>query len=1355
MRIQLFLIITITFFSSIFANAQNTPQQFWTESNASSSARLIPIEKQKFFKLDITQLKTVLNQNPELSFSIPYPDGTFQDFKLQESPIMAPALAKKYPNIKTYSGRNPKTGETVRLDISKKGFHAMVYSNKGVFFIDPIQDQSNEYQIYYKKDLKRDPKKVGFEELDPIIVDEAQFQRMQSMVEAGSVQKPSGTQLRTYRIAVAATGEYTQFHGGTVEDGLSAIVTTVNRVNSIYEKEIAVRMVLVENNDEIIFTDSSTDPFTNDDITKFFNENQNVLDSIIGNSNYDIGHGFGTGPGGRAYRGSVCQSSVKGGGVTGLNQPIGDPFDVDYVSHEIGHQFGAPHTFNGTVGSCSGNNRNADSAYEPGSGSTIMAYAGICGSDNIQNSSDPYFHTASLDFMNAYIQDNVGNNCAAITETGNSLPIVEASQGGFTIPINTPFQLSGTASDPDGDQLTYAWEQFDLGPAGSPNLPEDNAPLFRSFSPTADSFRIFPQISDILNGTQTKGEILPDYARDLNFRLTVRDNQAIAAVDFDEVSFSVTDQAGPFTVDSISGDYSGFNIITVNWEVNNTNIDPVNAALVDIYLSTDGGQTFTEKLLENTANDGSEPIELPNINTNKAKIKVVASNNIFFNISPDIFTISETTEPTFTLEAEIDGNQYCPEDEITFTINTTSILEYDESINLSVSDLTDFEVSFDKNPLTPDESTTLRITNTNQNTGEFNFTLDANTVDKSKSENLSFSISAFPTAPNITFPVDGDNDINLSPNIVWEDSNLETSYIIEIASDNNFNSLVDSVEVVNAKEYKVQENLHRLTSYFVRVKAMNNCGESDFSNVISFSTADIICDIYEAGDLPLSISSENADTIESVINIPYSGKVESISVTNLVGTHSYINDLSFILESPSGTQITLISNICDDQDNFNVSFSDEAASSVLPCPPTDGGTYQPEEALGTLEGENSEGNWKLIIIDRFAADGGELQSWSLDLCLLDVVPPEILAPTNLIADENVTGTIELSWSDNSDNETSFMIERSTDNNTNYQELAEVDSNISTYTDTDIAGQTQYFYRVKAVLDIFSSEYSNETNITTQLQVPPAPSTISASNLESGNVLIQWTDDTDLEEGYILERSLGDNSNFSILAELEANSFDFVDESVEEETVYFYRVKGFNENGDGNYSSEVEIETLIGLPLAPTDLDFKLLNDSTIRLSWIDNAHNESSYRVQRSDNGNDFITVAELEADSESYEEILSSGNYNYRILARNSRGNSNFSNEITVEIDLENGVLGVGDEWKSKIIIFPNPAQQIVYLKNESQHTIEKIQIRNSLGQIIKNINFNDTKELEISVQDLNSGMYFIYLETIDNLLINQLIIK
>jgi len=1356
MKIHLLLLSFVLLLSSTYLTAQKFEDKFWTKNDANDSERTIAEDKQKVYSLALTTLKNQLKESHTSKLSIPYPNGTLQDFELEESPIMAPALAKRYPNIKTYSGKNSKTGETIRLDVTKKGFHAIVYSSEGVFFIDPIEGQKKDYQVYFKKDLKRNPKKADFIEGEPIIVDETQFQRVQAKVQSGNVQKPSGTQLRTYRIAVAATGEYTQFHGGTVEDGLSAIVTTMNRVNSIYEKEIAVRMVLVENNDEIIFTDAATDPFTNDDPGIFIDENQNALDSIIGNDNYDIGHGFSTGAGGLAGLGVVCRSTSKGKGVTGISQPIGDPFAVDYVSHEIGHQFGAPHTFNGTVGSCSGTNRNPDTAYEPGSGSTIMAYAGICGSDNIQNSSDPYFHSTSLNYMNAYSQDNAGNNCAVTTNTGNNLPVVEAGEGGFTIPINTPFQLNGSATDADGDALTYAWEQFDLGPAGAPNLPEDNAPLFRSFNPKADSFRIFPQISDIINNTQTLGEILPFYSRDLTFRLTVRDNQAVAGVNYDEISFSVSDQAGPFTVSSVTGDYNGLNFITVNWEVNNTNVAPINAEFVDIYVSTDGGLTFTEKVLENTPNDGSEPIQLPNVNTTEAKIKIAASNNIFFNMSPEVFTITETTEPDFALEASIDTTEYCPNDEVTFTIKTSSLLDYNESINLSVSGITDFEASFDSNTLLPGESTTLRLTNLNQNAGDYAFMLNANTVDKSKSQNLSFSISNFAAIPTISFPIDADNNLNLNPTIVWEDNNIEAGYLIEIASDAAFTQLVESSEVLNSKEYQVQQELERLSTYYVRVKAENYCGESSFSNTVSFSTADIFCEPYQSEDLPLAISSDKADTIHSSVTIPYSGKVESISISNLIGTHTYISDLTFILESPAGTQITLVSNICSSEDDFNLSLDDNASTAVLPCPPTDQGIYQPEAAFSAFKGEETGGDWILHIVDQYVQDGGELQSWTLDLCVQDVVEPTIIPPSNLTAQENLTGTVEINWVDNSDNETSYIIERSDINSTDFREIARVDADVTTYSDSNIEGETQYYYRVKAVLDIFSSDYSNISSITTQVQLPPAPLTLIASNLDNGNVFIQWTNDTDLENGFILERSKSNNLSFELIDSLAADTFSYVDESVEAESTYFYRVKGYNENGDGDYSEEVQIETLIGLPVAPSNLTFELINDSTVRLNWTDNAGNETLYRVERAQNTSAFITIADLEANSTSFEEVLnSSGTYTYRVLAKNSRGNSGYSNEISIELSLEDGVLSNERALKSKFTLFPNPAVQTVFLKNESKIKVEKIQIRNAVGQTIRDVEFTNSKEIEISVQNLSSGVYFVYVQIERDFIIKQIIIE
>ena len=648
MKKYLLLSLLVFFFTSILK-----PQSvIWNDIQESQvqqiGDRLIIPASYRVLEFEINNLKNLLesapeeftieaSQNPSI-VSLPMPDGRTEKFTFNFSPTMAPELQSQFPEIRTYTGQGiDDKAATLKMDLTPHGFHAMILSPNGRVYIDPYdKGNTRDYISYYTKDFIKENASPECE----LFIEDGKLEELNYLKE-NFVLTPTGPQLRTYRLCVAATGEYTSFHGGTVPLGLAAVVTSVNRVNGVYEKEVAVRMVLIANNNLVIYTNAATDPYSNTNGSTMLGQNISNLSTVIGNSNFDIGHVFSTGGGGVAYLGVVCTSN-KAGGVTGSGAPIGDPFDIDYVAHEMGHQFSGNHSFNGSTGSCSGGNRNASTAYEPGSGSTIMAYAGICSPQDLQSNSDAYFHSVNFDEIVLYTNSGSGNSCPVTTATGNNAPIVTVPTGGFAIPKSTPFSLTGSATDPNSDAMTYCWEEYDLGPAGAPGSPSGDAPIFRSWNPTTSQTRTFPRLSDLLNNTTVIGELLPSYARNLKFRLTVRDNRAGGGgVDRAQVNFTVDGNSGPFVVTSPNTNVSwtGNTSQTITWSVANTTASPVSCANVRILLSTNGGNTFATVILASTPNDGSEVITLPNLPTTQARIKVEAVGNIFFDISNVNFTI--------------------------------------------------------------------------------------------------------------------------------------------------------------------------------------------------------------------------------------------------------------------------------------------------------------------------------------------------------------------------------------------------------------------------------------------------------------------------------------------------------------------------------------------------------------------------------------------------------------------------------------------------------------------------------------------------------------------------------------------
>lgn len=634
------------------------PVNFWADlgeqERLTVEANIVGPQTFRTYWLDQQQLEAALNQVPmEFSsaepeiISLPMPDGTFVSVQIEESPILSPELQEANPDVRTYRviGVDDPTA-TGRVDYTSSGFHAMLISESGTVFVDPAEDGDLAHYISYDEN---DVTPTSFEcgthgSSEDFLISEDFSNR----TAAFPATNPSGDQLRTYRLAMSATGEYTQVFGGTLVAAQNAITTSINRVTGIYEREFAIRLNIVAFN---IYTDGTTDPFTNNNPSVMLGQNQADLDANVGSANYDIGHVFGTRVGGFsgvASLGVVCTANQKARGVSTSSNVVGDGFDVRLVSHEIGHQFDADHTWNGTTGSCaSAGQWQAGSAYEPASGSTIMSYAGICAGQNVQGQQDDYFHTRSFDQVTAY-RDGAGA-CGSVANTGNTPPTVEAGPD-CTIPTSTPFTLTAMGDDADLDPLTYTWEQFDLGTQdGNPQSTFVTGPLFRSREGTSDESRDFPRFADILSGAPTPYEVLPSVNRTLNFRVTARDNQPNGGgVDYD--SMVVTVNGGPF---AITAPTAGATLEcgateTVSWTVGGGSVAPN----VEFLLSSDGGTSFSS-LVASTANDGSHNISMPqNLTSGAGRIMLEPSAECFFAVSEE-FSIVDTTDPTLTAPDDI------------------------------------------------------------------------------------------------------------------------------------------------------------------------------------------------------------------------------------------------------------------------------------------------------------------------------------------------------------------------------------------------------------------------------------------------------------------------------------------------------------------------------------------------------------------------------------------------------------------------------------------------------------------------------------------------------------------------------
>ncbi|OQP62862.1 hypothetical protein A3860_26490 [Niastella vici] len=693
-----------------------TKSSLQTYLNGRSAASPMPTHYE-LVKLNFNLLQTLQQQAPLIKpgersslspvrISLPLPvAGKTLSSAFTESPVLVDALTKQLTGLKTYELKDPVTlGLQGRLTITAQGVTGLIFTTNGSAYISPLgADQPGVHMVYYVKDIPvTEPILCGAKEV------------VEGAANRVAAVQASDCRLRNYKLAVAATGEYTYWAGGTQSQALTYIATLVNDVTSIYQRDAGITFTLVSNN-SIIFTDSLSDPYPTvsfPDGTTLSN-NHSTLVTNLGSGNFDEGIVLNYGwNGGLASLGAVCNATRKGQAAAGLNFGSGSnptagpqgPVFVGTVAHEMGHQFNATHTMAATNGACSGNTTSA-TAYEPGGGSTIMAYAGSCTGNSYQNNSDLYFHGGSILQIASFSVNSA--TCVTPITTSNTAPTITVAATAYTIPVSTPFMLSATGTDMTNSTLYYCWEQMDANATTTapPAATATSGPNFRSYPPTTSNTRVFPRLADLVSGATTTYEVLPSVTRAMNFQVMVRDAASGGGCTAQTtVTVNTNTAAGPFSVTSqntaTSWTANGTNTATITWNVASTNVAPVNCSNVDIILSTDGGLTFTDTLAANTGNDGTENITIPSLPTSIGRIMVKARGNIFFNINAANITI--------TSSCSANGTSFTPTTDVTGAAGSSAL-------DLSLSPVYGTVVSISGSLATTDPASNLTLLNTNTN----------------------------------------------------------------------------------------------------------------------------------------------------------------------------------------------------------------------------------------------------------------------------------------------------------------------------------------------------------------------------------------------------------------------------------------------------------------------------------------------------------------------------------------------------------------------------------------------------------------------------------------------------------------
>lgn len=982
---------------------------------AVAAAADLPTDTYEVLALDRAGLEASLATAPaeraaggvELYLDFPTPGGGAITVRIEESSVMHPNLAARYPELKSYVLQGPYGSG--RLAVTPNGLTASIIGPEGEYFITPAARGNDvEHLIYYVKDIDLSMN-GGNNDLscgwDPDAAREEHAQYGLDLPGVNALGGRSSSELIgmfVYDLALTCTGEFALIHGGSVSGVMAAFNEAVTVLNATLERETASRFILIEDNDLLIFTDPNSDPYTN------ANSGSGLLGQVataiatttVDLDDFDLGHLFtgGCNDVGGVVSGLACTNGKTRGVTCNSNSNVASVVRR-IMTHEVAHQFAVSHTWNNCPSSQ--NQRASGTAFEPGSGSTIMSYAGLCGPNNVVNDNDDYYHVGSLDQFYQYTRIVTPECATQLTPVNNTPEITLDYEDGFFIPISTPFVLTGSATDQDNDNLTYCWEQYDLGPPTPLGEPEGNAPSFRSFEPDEDGHtRYLPRLNDVITNTNNIREVLPTYSRDLTFRFTVRDNNPDAGASvWETVAFEATEEAGPFLVtfpNDGTETFSGGQYVEVLWDVANTDQAPVNCQLVNITLSLNGGLTYPVTLLENTFNDGAAFVTIPaDLTAGNARVRVEAADNIFYDISNNSFPIVAPTEPGFTLQGPQFFENVCLPESVTATFESTGFLGFSDNIELEIrEDLlpADVEVSLSEASLIPGESTQVTIDLTESDfDGLLDVVLVASLGDTFSTErvitldvvNNDFSDLALLT------PAEGSNDIQLTTDFSWTAAQYADTYDYQLATSPDFapENLFDFGTGLTGTTFEQAEFFEVNTVYYWRVRPVNECGPGEWLDPQSFRTSNVDCIDYESTDTPLVLPGSFTERVSELF-VDNNGSISDINIPNVRIEFQTVNNLTLLLESPEGTQVVLYQEDCSGLTGIlDIGFDDQAPEPTS-CPPDDGRVVIPIGALADFNGENTFGTWKLVIQNSTPGSTGGLIGWNIQFCAsVNTAPP--------------------------------------------------------------------------------------------------------------------------------------------------------------------------------------------------------------------------------------------------------------------------------------------------------------------------------------------------------------------------------